>query len=419
MSICFLLLLFVALPAHSQTAVRLTLDDAVRRAEEANPALLGARAAIHAAEGQLAESRAPLWNNPEVAVDLTRKRIPAAPEPGNRAQEWRAGISQAFETGGQQGLRRQAAEAERIALADGIAEARAALRAEVEQRFVQVLALQRRAELERQTVALVDQAATLMEKRLQAGEANRIDTNLTRVEAARAANQLTQLDEQLTQARAELSALLQLSPDEQPEAIGDLRRDASYTLDDLLRAAERRSQLEFFARREEAARHKLELERASRSPDLTLGVFGGREGPSDLRENVLGLSLSAPLPLFRRNEAGIGRAMTELTQIQVERQAAERDARAGVRAQWQRVAQLEGRAKRLRQAVLKVLEDNQRLSQTALREGEIGVAELLLVNRQVAEVRRELLEAEADLRLARVALEKAAGWPPLEKKETK
>jgi cobalt-zinc-cadmium efflux system outer membrane protein len=111
--------------------------------------------------------------------------------------------------------------------------------------------------------------------------------------------------------------------------------------------------------------------------------------------------------------------MTELTQVQVERQAAERDTGAAVRVQWRRIAQLQARAERLRESVLKMLEDNQRLSQRALTEGEIGVAELLLVNRQVAETRRELLEAETELRRARIALERAAGWLAVESKETK
>ena len=164
---------------------------------------------------------------------------------------------------------------------------------------------------------------------------------------------------------------------------------------------------------------ELELERASRYPDVTVGLFTGRDGPPDMRENIVGLSVSVPLPLFRRNEAGVGRALTELTQVQVERQAAERDVGAAVRAQWQRLGQLQARASRLRESVLKTLEDNQRLSQRALSEGEIGVAELLLVNRQVAETRRELLEADTELRQARIALERAAGWPPLDSKESK
>ena len=400
-------------------AAPLTLEEAVRIAEQQNPALQNTRAALHAAEGQISESRALLWSNPELSLERSRVRVPNSPTPGDRYDEWRAGIAQPFEIGGQQGRRREAAEAEIAAINAAIGEARAALRADVEQRFVQVLALQTRAGLEKQTVALIEQAASAVEKRREAGESSRLEANLALVEAERARNQLVQAEEQLAQARSELATLLQLPPGELPEAAGDLRRDGSYTLDDLLGASSRRRQLEALNRREQAARSRLELERASRYPDVTVGLFTGREGPSDLRGNVTGMTLSVPLPLFRRNEAAIGRATTDLTQVQIERRAAERDAGAGVRAQWLRVTQLEARARRLREAVLRTLEENQRLSQMALREGEIGISELLLVNRQLAETRREQLEAETELRQARIALERAAGWPPIDSKETK
>jgi cobalt-zinc-cadmium efflux system outer membrane protein len=131
-----------------------------------------------------------------------------------------------------------------------------------------------------------------------------------------------------------------------------------------------------------------------------------------LRENVVGLAVSVPLPLFRRNQAGIGKAMTELTQVQVERQAAERDVQAGVVAQLARVEQLRERTARLRTSVLPPLEENLRLSQSAFREGEIGLTELLLINRQVLDGRRDALEAETELRLAQIALERAAGLLP-------
>jgi len=389
----------------------LTLEDAFRIAEQANPTIRSAEAAIHAAEGQLSESRALFWNNPALSLEGSRTRIPQAAAPDDRFNTWRAGVSQAFELAGQQGRRREAAEAEIAAIRANIAETLAALHADVEQRFVRVLALQLRASVEQRTVSIVEQAAAAMTKRLDAGEVSRLDANLARVEAERARNQLVQLDEQLTQARAELASLLQLPPEEAPEAVGELGRNATYTLEDLLQAASRRQQLETLARRENAARSRLELERAARYPDVTVGLFAGRDGPPDLRENLVGLNVALPLPLFRRNQAGIGRAMTEVTQVQVERQAAERNAAAGVRAQWQRVSQLEIRAGRLREAVLRTLEENQRLSASALKEGEIGIAELLLVNRQVAETRRELLDAETELRLARVELERAAGWP--------
>ena len=82
----------------------LMLEEAFRIAEDANPAIRNARAAIHAAEGQLSESRALLFNNPEVSLEQSRTRIPSGAAPGERFNAWTAGISQSFELGGQQGL---------------------------------------------------------------------------------------------------------------------------------------------------------------------------------------------------------------------------------------------------------------------------------------------------------------------------
>lgn len=395
--------------AGSAQAEPLTLENAWRIAEQANPALRTAQSAIHGAQGQLTESRAPLWNDPQASLETTRTRVPTADE---RYRGWALGLSQTFEIGGQQGRRREAAAAELASIEANVVDARAQLRSEVEQRFVQLLALQLRAAVERETVALAEQADAVMQKRLDAGEVSKLDRNIAAVEAERARNQLTQAEERITEARAELATLLQLPPAELPEVKGELRREGQYTLEDLLRRAAERQRLVSLTRREEAARRRLELERASKYPDVTLGVSTGRDGPPEMRENIVGFTVSVPLPFFRRNDAGIGRAMTELTQAQIERQAAERDTPATVRAQWLRMSQLEARAKRLTDSVSKTLEENQRLSRRAFQEGEIGTSELVLVNRQMAELRRDVLEAELELRLARVALERAAGWMP-------
>ena len=178
--IVFAVLAGAALPA---AALTLTLEEARRVAEQANPAIRNAQAAIHAAEGQLAESRAPLWNNPELALEGSRARVPQATAPDDRINAWRAGVSQQFEIAGQQGRRREVAEAEIAAIRANVAEVRATLRADVEQRFVQVLALQLRTEVEKQTVSIVEQSSGIMAKRLEAGEIGRLDANLARVEA--------------------------------------------------------------------------------------------------------------------------------------------------------------------------------------------------------------------------------------------
>ena len=78
---------------------------------------------------------------------------------------------------------------------------------------------------------------------------------------------------------------------------------------------------------------------------------------------------------------------------------------------WARRENLQARVNQLSESVLPRLEENQHLSSVSFRAGEIGLLQLLLVNRQVLDGQRDLLDARTELRLAKVALEAAAGWP--------
>lgn len=391
----------------------LTLEQAWEQAEQANPALRATQANLAAAQGELTDARAPLWNNPQLATEWRKRTVPQTADPARIDRERTIGLAQTFEIAGQQGKRRSAAEQSLAATQEVIAETRRQLRAEVEQRFVRVLSLQLRIQMEEQTLKLIQEAATAVRKRVAAGEDSRLDGNLAKVEAERAQNQVSVLREQLVQARSDLAALLQLPSDNLPEVVGYLDpAPTSYTLDSLLASAANRPLLRAFDHREKAARSRLDLERAAVYPDVTLGLSSAREGPADSRDRITGLSVSLPLPLFRRNDTGIGRATTELTQVQVQQQAVQRDARAQVLVLWERMENLKTRVKRLSDSVLPSLEENQHLSSVSFRAGEIGLLQLLLVNRQVLDGQRDLLDARTELRLTQVTLEAAAGWQP-------
>ena len=395
----------------TQAAGPLTLDEARRLAEAANPTLRAAQAGLAAAEGQVRDSRGILWNNPQLATDLARRRAAQIGLADQTLREHSVGLAQTFELAGQQGHRRDAAQKELAATREGIEETRRQVRAEVERRFIRVLSLQRRIETERAALRLIEEAAAAVGKRVAAGEDTRLDGNLAAVEAERGRNQLTLLNEQLIQARADLAAALQLPPDSLPEAAGDLAAGPPpYTLDELLASAAGRPLLRTLELREQAGRSRLELERASAYPDLTVGLSTAREAEPDVRYRLTTLSISLPLPLFRRNATGIGRAGTELTQAQIERQTAVRDTRAQVLALWQRLASQRARVQRLGESVLPSLEENQRLAAIAYRAGEIGLLQLLLVNRQALDARRDMLDVVGDFALTRVELEQAAGW---------
>lgn len=389
----------------------LSLEQAFLRAEQQNPDLRRALAQRAAAEGEAADARGLLRNNPELSLERTRRTVPQAGLTSDIQREWMVGIAQTVEIAGQQGYRRQAARQELDALDASIDEARLRLRGEVERRFVQVLSLQERAATEQSSLKTIEDTALAINKRVTAGEDSRLDGNLAQVEAVRARNQIGSLQEQVIQARAELGTVLQTPPGQLPEAIGSLDVPTPvYTLEKLLEQSANRPLLRALDHREQAATHRLSLERAARYPDVTVGIATAREGASDARERFTRLTLSLPLPLFRNNASGIGRASTELTQAQIERQSAIRDTGGDINALWQKLQSQTVRANALRQSALPALEENQRLSLKSLQAGEIGLMQLLLVNRQVLDGRRDLIDAETELRMTRIALQQAAGW---------
>ncbi len=404
-----LLLLSFLYPLSAMSAP-LTLEQAWKQAEENNPALRSARASLAAAQGEMTDARALLWNNPQISTNRYSRDVSQTGQPINN-KNGMSGLTQTFEIAGQQGIRQRAAEKNLAAIQEIIAETRRQVRADVEQRFVNVLSLQLRIQVEEQTLKFIREATMAIKKRVASGEDSRLDGNLAQVEAERAENHISLLREQLIQARADLSALLQMAAGQMPEVVGSLDAEPrSYMLGNLLASAARRPLLGALDYREGVARDQVDLERASIYPDVTLGLYYGRELGVD--NKVTSLSVSLPIPLFRRNATGIGRAETALTQAEIEKQSASRDVRAQVLALWEQYTNLEARVRRLNESVLPALEENQHLSFISFQAGEIGLLQLLLVNRQVLDGQQDLLDARTGLRLTQVKLEAAAGWQP-------
>ncbi|MBX3672571.1 MAG: TolC family protein [Burkholderiales bacterium] len=405
--------LWVAAAQAQQSGRPLTLDDAWMMAEERNASLVASHAAVSAAQASAEAAGALLWNNPEVSAGRSRRAAAVSSPGGATVREWSAGLAQAIEIGGQRTHRLASARRDLEAATWQAEQARRELRAEVERRFVRVVALQARIAIERDSLALVENTADFAGRRVDAGEDSRLDGNLAIIEAARARNQLASLGDQLLQARVELGEIVQWPHAALPEAVGDLEAGpGDQTLESLLAGLPGHASLRALRAREDAARSRVDLERAARLPDVTLGLTVAREGPAESREKVTTLSLSVPLPLFRNNSAGVAQAGAELVRAEAERRAAARDAEAALTALWTRSRDLAARVATLRTTVLPALAENQSLSQRALREGEIGLVQQIVVNRQLLDGRRDLLEAMTDLRLARIALRLASGATP-------
>ena len=409
-----LVLAAISITAGAQPAVTpaaLTLDEAMRLAEAAHPSVLARQAQLAAAEGTRREAAAWLFNNPELGTEGIRRRANAT---GSSWSEWSVGISQPFETGGQQAKRREAAAAGLDALRAEVDDTRRQARVEAATRFLAVLSAQQRVQLEQRSVDLFERSAQAVVKRRAAGEDTRLDANVALVEAERARNALALAGERLIDARSALGTAVRLLPNTLPEVVGELGSTIAplpYRLEQLLASVQNLPRQRALVAREDAARARLGVERGSRNPNVTVGVHVGREGPSNDSERLAIVSLSLPLPMFKNNDAAIGQAMTDMTQAEVERAAGLRDTEVRVRQLWSRLTSQRERIQRLQRVLMPASTDNQQLSAKSREAGQIGLLDQLIVNRQAIDAERDLIDLLAEMQTTRIELEYAAGWP--------
>lgn len=407
-------MLALAAPLHAR---ELGFRETLELAEATSVQVLIAQGQLRAAEADLDEARAVFWNNPQLSTEIRSRKL-AAPEGSVGRRDSAVGFSQAFETGGQPGARRHAARSMSAAAKAALDQARRDARLEAAKQFVQLLLQQHRADLEASSVALARQAAEVVDKRLRAGEVTRLDANLALVEAERNAAQLSQIREELLQTRAAFAAALRLAPGDEPVARGAFPQvPPGPDFDALKEAVVRTPRLAAAAAREASARHRLDLEQASRSPDVTVGLSRSVERNVEGTDRVTTLSISLPLPIYRNNRAGVARALAELDQASAELRAAARDAEASIGVFQKRWQQASERLQRLERVILPALQTNERLSLAALRAGEINITQFLLARRQAIEAQREVLDARAQTLLLHIEFLAAttgdllAAWP--------
>ncbi|MBI2770442.1 MAG: TolC family protein [Burkholderiales bacterium] len=389
----------------------LSLAEAMRLAETASTAVRSKEAQLAAAEGARLEAASPFFRNPELSVEKTRRQSAVA---DSRASEWTAGIAQPIEIGGQQSRRREAAAASLDALRAEIDDSRRRARSDAASRFFAVLAAQRRLLVEQRSLDLFDRAAQAVAKRRSAGEDTRLDANVALIEAERARNAVARAREQILEARGELATLLQLPAANLTEVVGEIGVPPvdrlPYGLDQMQSSAQTLPRQRALTARLDAAKARVALARAGRLPDLTVGVNVGREGSSVARERVTALVLRMPLPIFNRNDAAIGEALTAATQAEVDRDSGMRNALAQVRGLWSKLESQRERVERLQRTMLAAATDNQQLAAKSRQAGQIGLLEQLIINRQALDAERDLIEALADYHTTRIELENAAGW---------
>jgi outer membrane protein, heavy metal efflux system len=399
-----------AIQAQTARPQRLTLSDAVERARLSHPLIVAAKQRVAIAEAERMESG--LKPNPSLTV--SGENFPLGPAPKGfefgSGTDWFAVYTQTFETGGKRNLRVLLAE-NNLEVAQG--EASAVERRvvfEVKVAYQRVASAQLRVEFLRENHASLSQLAGLNEVRVKEGYIAEGDLIKARLEAQRAEFQMRKAGLEYERSRIELLRAMGASSFEEGEQSFEIAEELNFqpvsintTL--LREAAMRLPQVQAAQSRMERAESLLRLEQARVRPDITASIGYKRNGP----DNALYAAVSAPLPLYNRNQAQVARAQAEVESARAELQYAQNTVQAELAAARRAVELNQKQVESLRAEFLSLADESRSVSLAAYREGAVDLLVLLDAQRVRSQAQELYFQAIYDYQLAIHELERAAG----------
>jgi cobalt-zinc-cadmium efflux system outer membrane protein len=267
----------------------------------------------------------------------------------------------------------------------------------------------RRLQLTIEIAELVERLTAITEARLRAGDISELEARSARSDAARVQVVRRAVEHDRNLARLTLAAILGLDTvaDQLEPLPGDL-------VDPLTCGAEAARLEEALASRPDVRAAEIGIEAAAQrarwehSRILTLIGLLDANGSGD-EGFELGPGVNVELPIFFRNQGAISRAEVEIERASRQYAAIRNQVVADVRSAGVRVQQAQQAIAAWRDDIVPSLEIEQRQAESAYRAGEVPLFSLLDVSRRLVDGRVRLLDAEADLQRATIALERSIG----------
>ena len=388
-------------PAFAQTqATDLTLEQALNRARAQAPVLIAARARIEEARARLRGASIPLQSNP-VVEGTAGPRFSES----SRFTAADVSVSQDFEAFGRRSARvanAQSGVTREIAATDETARQ---LFHDVGTAFVKALAASEKVKL----LSVGDQVASeflqATMKRFQAGDIPILDVNLARSTAARTHSVLLSGRAELVDALGDLRRLLGIPADEALFVSGDLKDIGKYDLTTLLSSAENRPDLRVLESELQQALADARLGNTFRSPDF--GVIGRYQ--RDQGDNIAQAGIRVTIPVFSRGQELTGTGNARANRIRAEIQALKTAIQNEIQTSFEVYHQRVDAVQELKERALPSVDENETLSKRSYEEGELGLAELLLIRRETLETRLLYVNALLDAFVAGIDLQSKAG----------
>ncbi len=394
--------LLVALGRTAGATGGLTLDEVLSRVLAQHPDLQAAAAEVAARDG--AALQAGLRPNPEVSLEVEELGASG----GGDSLETTLSLAHALELGGKRGKRERAASLEAELARWDQATARQDLVAEARTAFFEALAAQERLAQAEALAELTGRGFRAVEERVDAGKVSPIERTQARVAVSSAQIELRRAQARWDAGRRRLAASWGGAGGDVAGLAGSLAVDAPLAPEEELAAGLARNP--DLARWEaETALRKAGLDAAHSLavPDLTLSGGVRSVGAGDVVAGLVGVSL--PLPLFDRNQGGIGSARAEVDKSRAQARAALLRLRAELAAAYQEAEGARAEALTLAERLLPDAEAAFEAVREGYRLGKFDLQRLLDAQRTVVEARTQLLDAQETFHLAQTRLARLTG----------
>jgi len=393
-----LALLLIALGAQAQESAppKLSLDEALRRAAERNPALIVQAYRERAAEALI--EQAGLRPNPTLGLSLENFAGTGRVQ-GVRGLETTVQASQTIERGGKREKRVALAGREHEAAAKEFVVRRSEVLAAAAAAYIETLAAQQRLALTAESLRLARETLAAVEVRVKAGVASPAEAARSRAALATSLADRARAEAGLTAARAALAATWGGNPAEVSMVAGSLHAPGSLPGPEaFLAKLATHPRLDLQQSVIAGRRAALELEQAQAVQDISAG--GGVRLLREGSDAGLVAGISVPLPVRNKNQGNIRAARETLAGAEQGARAVEIELRAAFTAAWQDLVAAHAAAQNLRRDALPATEDAYTAVRHAYEQGQLPLIDVLDAQRALVEVRRDLLDAEAAYALA-------------------
>jgi len=305
-------------PVAAEPTGALTLREVLMLSLSRSPELRAYPYELRAADARVLQ--AGLLQNPELAVEI-EEFAGSADRSGFDAAETTVRVDQLIELGGKRAKRMRVAQLDKELTEWDYESARLDVICEATRAFVAVLAAQDRVVLARKLVELSVQAQAAVAQRVEAGRDSPVDALRASVALSTSQIELRKAEKTLAATRHRLAAVWGGRAAVFDRVSGDLYEISATPPEDSLAAISANPDLGRWETQERKQRAVLRLEKANAAPDVTLG--GGVQRFEETDDSALVVGLSAPIPLFDRNQGGIREAIADMAKTRRQHEAAQ------------------------------------------------------------------------------------------------